>query len=99
MSSNNLLAKRDAVFDEETLISFISALAADREDEVEKEKTKPSSLYGSGANGWGNGTIEAYLGAASAWATSSRNGMPYYKKPENPWKRIADILYAGKIYE
>ena len=99
MKSNELIDKLDAVHDEETLVDFISALAADREDEARKEKAAPSSPYGRGANGWENGSIEAFLCASSAWAESSKNGMPLYPKPENPWKRFADILYAGKIYE
>jgi hypothetical protein len=99
MSPDNLITKRDAVHDEATFVEFLVALAADREDEVQKEKMKPSSPYGPGANGWENGTIEAFLGAASAWAEASKAGLKYYVKPSNPWKRCADILYTGKIYE
>ncbi len=99
MPANDLITKLDAVTDEATLIEFIDALAADREDEVQKEKKTASSPYGSGANGWESSSIEAFLGAASAWAISSQNGLPLYEKPQNPWKRVADILYAGKIYE
>ena len=47
---SGLQSKLDAVCDEETLIDFIAALAADRGDEVEKEKANPSSPYGPGAN-------------------------------------------------
>ncbi len=61
MSSQLLLQKLDAVCDEASFVDFISTLAADRDDEVEKEKQGPSSLYGRGANGWENGTIEAFL--------------------------------------
>lgn len=99
MSSEELLRRRDAVSDEASFVEFLSALAADREEEIEKEKQRPSSPYGPGANGWENGTIEAFLRAASAWAESSRNGLPLMAKAQNPWKRCADILYAGKIYE
>ena len=99
MNSHELIAKLHAVEDETTLIDFITALAADREDEVQKERSSPLSPYGPGANGWENGTIDTFLGAAAAWAESSKNGMPLYPKPTNPWKRFADILYAGKIYE
>jgi hypothetical protein len=99
MNSYDLITKLDAVHDEATLIDFIVALASDREDEVQKERSSRSSPYDHGANGWENGTIEAFLGSASAWAESSKNGMPLYPKPTNPWKRFADILYAGKIYE
>ncbi len=97
--TSDLESKRDAVCDERTFLEFLSALKADREDEVAKEKKKPSSPYGAGANGWENGTIEAFLDAATAWGAASQNGLQFYQKPENPWKRCADILYMGKIYE
>jgi len=99
MAKNDLTTKLEAVCDEATLVEFIVALAGDREEEVAKENARPSFPYGPGANGWENGSIEAFLGAAAAWATSSKNGLPFYEKPQNPWKRIADILHAGKIYE
>ena len=95
----DLQSKLDAVCDEGTFTAFLEALTADREDEVRKEKASPSSPYGPGANGWENGTIEAFLGAAVAWATTSKNGLQFYQKPSNPWKRCADIIYMGKIYE
>ncbi|MDX2110085.1 MAG: hypothetical protein SFY80_07575 [Verrucomicrobiota bacterium] len=96
---SNQIRKLHAVSDEVTLIEFISALADDREDEIAKEKQNPSSPYGTGANGWENTTIEAFLDAASAWATASMEAAPWYEKPQNPWKRVADILFAGKVYE
>jgi hypothetical protein len=89
----------DQVTDENSLIEFISALARDREDEVAQEELKPSSPYSSGANGWECGNIQDYLGAASAWAEGSKNGLPYYTPPTNPWTRLAHILHMGKIYE
>ena len=97
--ATDLQSKLDAVCDEETFIAFVAALGADREDEVAKERARPSSPCGPEANGWENGTIEAFLGAAAAWATASKNGLEFYPKPENPWKRCADILSMGKIYE
>ncbi len=89
----------EEVCDEFTFIIFLSALAADREDEVIKEKDKPSSPYSPGANGWENGTIETYLEAAVAWAKTSNNDMTLYRLSENPWQRVAKILFAGKYYE
>jgi hypothetical protein len=96
---SDLQSRLDAVCDEQTLIAFVAALAADREDEVAKEKVSPSSPCGPGVNGWENGTIEAFLDAAATWATASRNGLQFYRNPDNPWKRCADIIYMGKIYE
>ena len=96
---SDLESKHDAVCDEESFISFLAALAADREDEIHKERTSPSSPYGPGANGWENGSIEAFLDAAAAWAHASKNGLESYRKPDNTWKRCADIIYMGKVYE
>jgi hypothetical protein len=92
--SSELVQKLDAVCDEESFVAFVLALAADRDDEVAKEKSGQPSIYP-----WQNGTIEMFLECAAAWATASKRGLPLYQKPENPWKRCADILYAGKIYE
>ena len=96
--ADTLQGKLDAVCDEESFVAFVSALAADRADEVAKEKAKPSSPHGPGANGWENASIEAFLEAAAAWAEDWK-GSPQYRSPANPWKRCAEILYAGKSYE
>jgi len=95
----DLNALEDAVCDERSFITSLSALAADREDEVKDDGLTPVSPYGPGSHGWQNGTIKSFLGAAAAWAESSINGMPLYQKPENPWKRCAQIIMMGKLYE
>lgn len=95
---NDLMAKLDTVSDEASFADFLSALAADRAESVAKEKVKPSSPYGPDSNGWENTSIEHFLESASAWATDSRHS-PHLKVSTNPWKRCADIIYAGKIYE
>ena len=87
------------VVDEASFIEFLASLAADREDEVAKECESPSSPYEAGANGWENGTIEAFLDAAAAWGAESAKNPLGLPKPTNPWRRCADIIYAGKIYE
>jgi len=94
-----LIEALEEVCDEETFIAFIAALAADRAESVKKEALKPSSPYGPDANGWENIKIEEFLEAAADWASVSQPGLKHYKKPENTWKRCADILYAGKICE
>lgn len=48
---------------------------------------------------WANVTIETFLEAAHEWGQVSRNGLQHYSKSENPWKRCAEIIYMGKIYE
>ena len=95
MKDLNLL--EDNVKDEKSFLEFLEALAQDRIDDEEKEN--PSTPYGRSHNGWDNHTIGDYLAASSAWAESSKNGLPLLPKEENPWKRVAQILHAGKIYE
>lgn len=96
---DDLEALHDAVCDEDTFVRFLNALATDRADEVEAEKNTPAPSCGPGDSGWANGTIEAFLECAAAWAIATRNGLPHYEKPENSWKRCADILMMGKVYE
>jgi len=48
---------------------------------------------------WQNDSIASFLEAAAEWGEDSENGLPHYEKPGNPWKRCAQILYMGKIYE
>jgi hypothetical protein len=95
----NLQTILESVADEQSFLQFMQALAEDWEDEQESERAKPSSPYGPGANGWENGTVGAYLDAAVRWGEASINGLAVYEKPANPWKRAAQILYMGKLYE
>jgi hypothetical protein len=71
------------VQDEKSFIDFLHALAADRQ--------------GDGA--WENGTIEAFLDAAAAWAEVTAGKNAAARRNENPWQRCAQILSAGKFYE
>ncbi len=48
------------VNDRKSFFAFVRALIDDRVDEMAKEKAHPSSPWGPGANGWENGTIEAF---------------------------------------
>jgi hypothetical protein len=91
----------ESVSDEESFRRFLFALAADREDSSLKEVVQSSSPYGPDANGWENTTIDRFLYAAVQWAQASEKGLPLakYEPPSNPWRRCAEILYAGKSYE
>lgn len=90
----------EQVDSKEKFIAFVSALAADREAEVEIERERPSSPYGSGARGWENGSIEAFLGAMSAWAAGGygHTGEPHVTDQPS-WRTFAKILHSGKFYE
>ncbi len=103
MKMTDLWKLAEKVTDEKSFISFLRSLEQDRANEIEKEKRKPSSPYGPGANGWENGTIKTFLDAAVAWAEATVETQPsklnQYKKPDNPWTRCAQILLMGKLYE
>ena len=83
----------EKVESKETFFEFLQALMKDKIDEDEKEKINPSSPYGSGANGWENGSIAQFLEAMYSGGLS--NTFP----EEASWKTFAEILYLGKIYE
>ena len=89
----------NCVTDRESFLAFVRALVADRESEVAKEPSHPSRPYSCGANGWENGTIEAYLDAALRWAEDTDIGQTQGLPSEPSWKAFATFLYCGKIYE
>lgn len=87
----------DEVSDFQSFLRFVNWLASDRAEEVAKERVSPSNTYGPGYNGWENGTIEAFLDAAAAWAMDWYSAHP--PPPEASWREFAKILQAGKFYE
>jgi len=95
----DLHALAEQVNDEESFLRFLAAVAADWEEEREIEAAKPSGPHSSGALGWENGTVGAVLDAAVRWGEASINGLQFYQKPGNPWRRAAHIIHAGKFYE
>jgi len=99
MPQDDLHSLADAVTDERSFIAFLKALSDDRADEVAKDKVSPSSPYGPGANGWENGSIEAFLERAAAWAEDTFDRPQDFPRPTNPWTLCAKILVMGKYYE
>ena len=95
---SELLATLENVGDEPSFVAFVNALGRDRLDEAQKERNNPSAAWGAGANGWEHSSIDSYLFASVAWAEVSLR-LPDYTVPENPWRRCADILYFGKLYQ
>lgn len=89
----------ESVKDEQSFIAFVEALGADFAGERVLEETKPSSVYGPGALGWENGSVDMFLGAAAAWASASSKGSLSNAPVSNVWQRCATILLAGKFYE
>jgi hypothetical protein len=98
-SEDELFEALKAVHDEESFLQFLLALRDCREQSIPQEKTSPSSPYGPDARNWENTTIERFFDAAARWARDSVNGNPFYKRPDNPWRRCADILFAAISYE
>jgi hypothetical protein len=86
----------EQVVDEASFLRFLAALRDDWADERARERAHPSPPYGSGANGWENGTIGDFLDAAVHWAQADK---AHWAEQENSWRRAADILLAGKFYE
>jgi hypothetical protein len=84
----------ETVNSKQSFLDFVDALRRDRIDELEKEKIKKSSPYGPGANGWENGTIEAFLDALHSYGHDSDE-----IKEEPNWRMFALLLMAGKMYE
>jgi hypothetical protein len=98
-TSDDVWNALNAVIDQQTFLFFVQKLIGDREDEVRNEKTQPSSPYGPGANGWENYTIEQFLEAAVAWAEDSDFGLSQGRPVDNLWRKFAEFLYSGKVYE
>ncbi|MCK7595645.1 DUF7660 family protein [Pseudomarimonas salicorniae] len=87
------------VTDAESFLEFARSLLAEREAEVEMEKSNPSAPFSRGQRGWENGTIEAFLGAAIRWAEDTDFGKRQGVEPDDHWYQFALFLYLGKIYE
>ena len=89
--------------DELGFVRFLHALARDWERSAAIERETPSPPYGPKALGWENITIghflesgaachDAHLGSFGWWPTDAEDA-------DNPWRRAAEILFAGKSYE
>lgn len=81
---SNLFDELNKVDDEESLIKFLKIVSKDYKDNE---------------NEWQNKNISDYFERASEWAEISNKRIAHYEKQDNPWKRMADIVYMGKIYE
>ena len=97
--TDSLAGLKNDVHDESTFIRFMHGMAKDRAEAEQLEADDLSNPYGMGHNGWANGTIVAFLEAAAAWAETSSGQVLTDGNKNNTWKRVADILYAGKAYE
>jgi hypothetical protein len=85
-----------AVCDEASFLRFMQVLAADFEADRSGTAEGGGTPFGPGPRGWENGTVDAFLERGASWAEESRGRFP---TAANPWRRCADILHAGKLYE
>jgi hypothetical protein len=81
------------VIDQETFLTFAKALQKDKENESSLLFTS----WGGINNEWENNTISGFLESATAYFEDSH--FIDKRVGDNPWKRFALFLYAGKFYE
>jgi hypothetical protein len=89
MELHELLEKVDS---KDSFLDFVEALKNDKIDEDQKEKENPSNPYSDGKNGWVNGTIPQFLDSIHAFGIDN-------DRINLDWKSMAELFYAGKIYE
>ncbi len=70
------------VKDEGSFLDFLRELKKDRE---------------TNANRWTADEIEDYLQDTLAWAEDFKH-IPGFAISDNPWRRMADLLYYGRVY-
>lgn len=84
--ATDLYALAEQVEDEAGFLHFLAA-------------ANPPKPFGPSPLGWENGSIGGFLDAAATWGEDSRDGLPGYSRPENAWRRAAQLMLAGKFYE
>ncbi|AOK26917.1 hypothetical protein WL40_15300 [Burkholderia ubonensis] len=97
--ADTLQAALERVVDERSFVDFLGVLGRDWKAEREIAARTTSFPHDGGALGWENDSIGTFLEAAVDWADASTDGLRFYQVPDNPWRRAADILFAGKFYE
>ena len=90
--SIDLYELADNVETEQDFLSFVQALMEDKESENKKEKVKPSSPYGTGANGWENGNIVTFLDAALSLGTSLNKRFRVLQKARKPLEKSGPYI-------
>lgn len=92
----SLYDELEAVNNRETFLKFVEALIQDRRTASYFEKRRPVG-YQISSDDWQSLTIEDYLETATSWLED------YKSRDTNPeeitWKKMAEFLYCGKIYE
>ena len=76
------------VSDRETFLHFVDLLS----------QIAPKFRNGAitGGDSWSSNDISGYLEACASWARDSKYDIG---NDSNPWGKMAELLYAGMIYE
>lgn len=94
MELSELLEK---VVDRKTFVDFVVALIKDRQEFENLYKLNPEKYKWSAPLGWENGSIDTYLDGALA---CFEDGKWKEECPDEiTWRKMAEFLYGGKIYE
>jgi|ERR1039458_3165084 hypothetical protein len=96
----NFYEMAEKVDSKDSFLRFVQALAEDAAAaDAESERTAGGKLNLSPRD-WENGSIEAFLGAMSAWAAANSGitGKPMVSEQAS-WRTFAQILHSGKFYE
>jgi hypothetical protein len=87
----------EEVKNRETFVAFVSALIKNRRDADELRRQNPEKYKWSSVLGWENGSIDTYLNPALRCFDDNKR---LDDEPEEiTWKKFAEFLYGGKIYE
>lgn len=86
----------DSVVDRDSFITFVRALAEEREEAERMEHDEPVRYQLGGAHNWQNGSISSFLYAALDYFEPK----PFHQPEAAPsWRMFAEFLFVGKIYE
>ena len=76
----------ETVTDEETFVAFLLAMSEDYAISGDSESVLS----------WQSNSIDSMLESAAAWAIDTQASA---HQTSNPWRRCAEILWAGNHYE
>lgn len=92
--SEHLECLQSLVFDEASFIEFLEALSFDKQIEGDHSRHAPFDMYE--PSEWKHEDIASYFNASVSSARSSSGDSSLNLQESNPWKRVAEILLAGK---
>lgn len=97
--ATDLYALAEQVEDEAGYLRFLAALAADWEEDRRLAAANPPKPFGPNPAGLGERQHRWLPRCRRDLGEDSRDGLPGYSRPENAWRRAAQLMLAGKFYE